>query len=83
MGSFNTENQRLATTVSDMAVIALTNVELVASQVESERLGRELDIAREVQQSMLPTDSLRLDRVHVAASYQSCTETGGDYFTLQ
>ena len=76
LGSFDQQAQRLATTVSDMAVIALTNVELVASRVESERLSKELDIAREVQQNMLPPEALIAGACHLAARYQSCDETG-------
>jgi serine phosphatase RsbU (regulator of sigma subunit) len=50
--------------------------------VEKERMAKELEIARDIQQSLLPQDFAGLDTVDVAAACQSATEVGGDYFDL-
>ena len=80
---FDEPAQKLAETLCDMVIIALDNARLVAATVEQERLGRELDIAREVQGKMLPTGSLDYGSVAIIGSSQSCDETGGDYFTYR
>jgi len=50
--------------------------------VEKERMSRELEIAREIQLSLLPTAFPEMEAVEVAAACESATEVGGDYFDL-
>ncbi|MHC5068117.1 MAG: PP2C family protein-serine/threonine phosphatase, partial [Planctomycetota bacterium] len=79
--TFSDDSERLAQAVCDLAAIALNNASLVAAMVERERLGRELDIARQVQAGMFPAGSLTCAGVAIHGLVRSCDETGGDYYT--
>lgn len=59
------------------------SVESMLSEVaEKERLKGELELAREIQQSLLPARRLRHDSLSVFAYFQPAAEVGGDYFDL-
>jgi phosphoserine phosphatase RsbU/P len=62
------------------ASLAIENSNLFGEQVERERLSRELAIAREVQQRLLPQKVPALPGLSVAASSVSAEEVGGDYY---
>ncbi|MEM1125856.1 MAG: SpoIIE family protein phosphatase [Bacteroidota bacterium] len=62
------------------AALALDNARLFEEQLEKERLARELYIAREVQQKLLPQELPQLAGLSIAASSVSAQEVGGDYF---
>lgn len=55
---------------------------MLADVAEKERLARELELAREIQESLLPARSLRYGAVTVAAAFQPAAEVGGDYFDV-
>ncbi len=59
---------------------ALREVEL---QSELEKMTHDLDIARSIQQGLLPTSPPRLDDFEVAGWNQPADQTGGDYFDWQ
>ncbi len=70
---------QLATTLNDMTTrLAQAREEMV----EKERMSKELEIARGIQQSLLPTAFPEMEAVEVAAVCESATEVGGDYFDL-
>jgi len=69
----------LAATLNEMAVkLAVARDDLV----EKERIARELEIAREIQQTFLPSSLPEAELADVAAACQSATEVGGDYYDL-
>jgi len=49
---------------------------------EKERLAQELELAREIQESLLPARHLDLGRLTVRATFQPAAEVGGDYFDV-
>jgi serine phosphatase RsbU (regulator of sigma subunit) len=59
---------------------ALCQAEL---EQEIERMNHDLDIARSIQQGLLPTHSPHLDDFEVAGWNQPADQTGGDYFDWQ
>ncbi|MCP3964384.1 MAG: SpoIIE family protein phosphatase [bacterium] len=59
------------------------SVEKMISEVEEkERLKHELELAREIQQSLLPARHLEHGSVSVHAVFRPAAEVGGDYFDL-
>lgn len=52
----------------------------VTSRRQAEAERRELEIARQIQTSLLPTAPLRLERLWVAGTCASANHVGGDYF---
>ena len=74
-----TELGLLADTVNDMAG------RIKASQrdlIEKERLSHEMDLARSIQQSLLPDACTRNGPFVIEGSYQAAAEVGGDYFDV-
>jgi len=55
---------------------------MLVDVAEKERLARELELAREIQQSLLPARRLELGLLNVRATFQPATEVGGDYFDV-
>jgi phosphoserine phosphatase RsbU/P len=53
--------------------------ELLEQKVVKDRLEQELQIARDIQTSLLPSEALRIDGVSVAAACRPAREIGGDY----
>ncbi len=51
-------------------------------RIEQERLKRELQIARDIQQSLLPKDLPQIPGLALAARYRAASEVGGDYYDL-
>jgi sigma-B regulation protein RsbU (phosphoserine phosphatase) len=47
---------------------------------EQDRIKHSLSLAREVQQSLLPHKSPKMDRLDIAGKSIYCDETGGDYY---
>ena len=56
--------------------------EAQAQLVEQERLKREMQIAREIQQSLLPTSLPQSSGLSLAVRYRAASEVGGDYYDL-
>ncbi len=67
---------------ASQAALALDHARLFTEQVEKQRLQRELDIARDVQQRLLPQRLPVLAGLDMHASSVSALEVGGDYFDL-
>jgi len=55
---------------------------MLADVAEKERLARELELAREIQESLLPASYLEVGPVSVRATFTPATEVGGDYFDV-
>jgi HAMP domain-containing protein len=55
---------------------------MLADVAEKERLARELELAREIQESLLPASHLEVGPVSVRATFRPATEVGGDYFDV-
>ncbi len=49
-------------------------------QIEKERIARELEIAREIQNSLLPKSNPSAAELDFACAYSSAKEVGGDYY---
>lgn len=67
-------------TFAGQAALALNNADLFAERLERERLERELAIAREVQQKLLPQHLPRTPGVALSATSVPAAEVCGDYY---
>ena len=65
---------------ASQAALALDHARLFEEQIEMERLERELDIARTVQQRLLPRRLPAVDGLALAAGSTPAREVGGDYY---
>ena len=78
--SFEQDDADALRAFAGQAALALDHAALVEERVEKERLRRELDIARAVQQRLLPQRTPRPPGLRVAASSMPALEVGGDYY---
>lgn len=53
-----------------------------AAQIEIERLVRELELAHEIQRSMLPTEFPKIQGLDIAAWYCPARQVGGDFYDV-
>lgn len=72
--------------LGDLAVAFNAMTEAVGRMLvevaEKERLRREMELAREIQQSLLPTTHLQHAGVSISAHFSPASEVGGDYFDI-
>jgi sigma-B regulation protein RsbU (phosphoserine phosphatase) len=55
---------------------------MLVQVAEKERMAREMELAREIQESLLPPSELSAGPLSVWAHFRPATEVGGDYFDL-
>ncbi|MFQ5602940.1 MAG: SpoIIE family protein phosphatase [bacterium] len=78
--SIDGKTQQFIATLARQAAVALENALLYEELKEQERLKRELEIAREVQQKLLPIKAPVVPGFEVEGMCKSADEVGGDYF---
>lgn len=55
---------------------------MLAEVGEKERMARELELAREIQRSLVPRERLRHGAFELSAHFRPAAEVGGDYFDV-
>jgi len=78
--SFTEEDRDFAMTLARQAVAALESVRLHRVRVEKQRQDREMQIAREIQQSLFPSERPAVPGFEVAAESRPCYQVGGDHY---
>jgi phosphoserine phosphatase RsbU/P len=77
---YGAEDRRLAETIAAEAGIALENSRLHARDLEEETWQREVDVARDLQQRILPRRLPQVDSLEVSGVSIPCRGVGGDYY---
>jgi sigma-B regulation protein RsbU (phosphoserine phosphatase) len=78
--TYEDENIRSLVTFAEQAAIAVENAELLESSIDIERYKKEVEIAREVQVQILPSEMPSNGRIEFFAVAQDADEIGGDYY---
>ena len=78
--SYTDKERRFAATLSSQVALALENAVLYEQLREQERIKRELEIAREVQQQLLPAEMPTFSGFSIKGICRSAFEVGGDYY---
>jgi sigma-B regulation protein RsbU (phosphoserine phosphatase) len=79
---FTEEDREFAQTLARQAVAALESVRLHRLSVEQQRRDREMQIAREIQQSLFPESFPTVPGFEVFAQSIPCYEVGGDHYDV-
>lgn len=79
---FDSEDLFLFETLASQCAIAIENHFLTKKQIEIEALERELEIARSIQQNLLPRTIPSFDDVDVAPLFIPARQVGGDYYNI-
>lgn len=85
IGGFNEEENlyskvQFITTITNIIAVAIENKRLFNTRIEQERYKREMELASEVQNWLLPQSFPDNDRYDVEFFYQPHYDVGGDYF---
>jgi len=80
VGIFTPADLELLTSIASSAAIAIENARLFQVAVEKGRMERELQVAYEVQASLLPREMPQIPGWEFAARWQPAREVAGDYY---
>lgn len=69
-------------TFTNIIVVALENKAFAREEIRQEGIRKELELASEMQNMLLPSVFKTNDHVDIAAYYQSHQEVGGDYYDI-
>lgn len=79
-GLFDTRDQHLLAMFASAAAMAIRNARMAFALLEQERIRRELDLAREIQERLLPAPS---SAISVAGMNLPAHVVSGDFFDFQ
>lgn len=74
------EDRDFIVSLSQQAAVAIENVRLQKEMVEKERMERELQLAREIQQKLLPKTVPVIDQYEIGVEMRPYYDVGGDFF---
>jgi sigma-B regulation protein RsbU (phosphoserine phosphatase) len=80
VGLFTAADLELLTAIAATAAVAIENARLYQVAVEKGRMERELQVAREVQASLLPRQTPQIEGWEFAAFWQPAREVAGDFY---
>jgi serine phosphatase RsbU (regulator of sigma subunit) len=80
--AFSKLDRQLLDAFTDQAASILDNSRLVARERERQRLEQEINIARDIQQALLPRNVRDYPHLSVAGCNFPCLSVGGDYFDV-
>lgn len=68
--------------LGNLAVLSIQKTYLLEERIEKERLEEEINIAKSIQQGLLPDPIPTSDKLDIAAKNISSQQVGGDYFDI-
>ncbi len=74
------QNIKFLETIGNFIVVSLENKRLFKAQLEQERIGKELELASEVQNMLIPSKLPKNEFMNLAAYYKPHSGIGGDYY---
>jgi len=77
---FDQDDLELFLSLSSMAAIALENAKMHQQILEKQRLVKDMEFARTVQESFLPQKSPEVQNYSFSAHYTPALEVGGDFY---
>ncbi len=77
---YSEEDIDLLQTVANQAAIAIENARLHKGEVEKQKIEEELNLARRIQQGLLPKESPKISGLEIAGVSIPAKTVGGDYY---
>ncbi|HNX96755.1 MAG TPA: SpoIIE family protein phosphatase, partial [Candidatus Aminicenantes bacterium] len=78
--NYRTADLTLIEALSRQVAVALENNRLTEIALETERMARDLELARRIQQHLLPVKVPSSPQLDIAGMYLPANEVGGDYY---
>jgi len=82
VGPFTNDDERIAVALASHAAVALKRGRLIEDRVVREKLERDLELARRIQQSSFPSALPTLKGFEIDAWSEPAEETGGDTYDV-
>ena len=79
-GSFSDDDVNILTALANVAAAKIENARLLEESLEKRRLEQDIQMAAQIQQSLLPLEAPRVPGYDVVGCNVSCRTVGGDYF---
>lgn len=79
---FSDNDQTLLTIFASQAALAIQNTRLLVSQIEKERLDKELQVASDIQKLLIPQSIPKIKEMDISATYIPCKEVSGDFYDI-
>jgi len=79
-GVFDAQDEFVGQALAAQAAVVLHRVKLTQQIIESERLDREISVARDVQMGTLPTDMPEIAGYEFGGAFVPTDQTGGDLY---
>ena len=80
--TFSALDRQILDALGAQAGSILENARLIERERERQRLEQELNIARDIQQALVPQGLQDFPNFSIAGMYRPCDEVGGDYFDV-
>lgn len=80
--TFSELDRQILDALGAQAGSILENARLIAHERERQRLAQELNIAREIQQALVPQGAQDYPHFSISGLHKPCDEVGGDYFDV-
>jgi phosphoserine phosphatase len=81
-GPFSTDDEDIAEALAAQAAVAMRRGRLIEDRLVKEKLERDLELARRIQQSSFPESLPSIDGYDIAAWNRPADETGGDVYDV-
>ncbi|NOR35916.1 MAG: SpoIIE family protein phosphatase [Woeseiaceae bacterium] len=79
-GIFDEEDEFIATALAAQAAVVLHRAKITEQIIESEKLDREIAVARDVQIGTLPKHMPKIEGYEFAGAFEPTDQTGGDLY---
>jgi len=79
-GTFDEQDEFVATALAAQAAVVLHRVEMTDAMIASEKLDREITVARDVQMGTLPKEMPSISGYDIAGTFPPTDQTGGDLY---
>ena len=79
-GVFDTQDEFVASALAAQAAVVLHRVKMTETLIATEKLDREITVARDVQMGTLPKQMPKLDDFDIGGAFAPTDQTGGDLY---
>ena len=77
---YRREDVNLLNILANQGAVAIENAIMIEEVIEKERMEEELNIAKDLQVSMLPAENPEIEGLEIASYSASAREVGGDFY---
>lgn len=79
-GGFSKSDIEFVSSLGSLAIISIENSLLFEEALEKQRLEKDLELAKKIQQNLLPSKLPKMKSFEIAAYNQAAKQVGGDYY---